>query len=159
MLESGSLGLPLWQHWGYFVGGCIFPAVVLFIYLPTLLSYTDYSARDTDYHMKWLLAGFFSLLFTLVMWSIVLLVKSTTFFHEYLALVIYAFALLIVETENFMVQERQQVRYFPVTRHYSNYLALFGLFSEMVQHNSIPFSEGVKWCVGFLRTMAFTVSS
>ncbi|ETW10133.1 hypothetical protein H310_00505 [Aphanomyces invadans] len=128
MLESGSLGLPLWQHWGYFVGGCIFPAVVLFIYLPTLLSYTDYSARDTDYHMKWLLAGFFSLLFTLVMWSIVLLVKKT---------------------ENFMVQERQQVRYFPVTRHYSNYLALFGLFSEMVQHNSIPFSEGVKWASGY----------
>ncbi|RHY51496.1 hypothetical protein DYB34_001403 [Aphanomyces astaci] len=121
MLESGSLGLPLWQHWGYFVGGCIFPAVVLYIYLPTLMAYTDYTPRQTDYHMKWFLAGFFSLLFALVMWSIVLLVKSTY----------------------------QMFRFFPVTRHYSNYLALFGLFSELVQHNSIPFSDGVKWATGY----------
>ncbi|KAF0719012.1 Aste57867_1332 [Aphanomyces stellatus] len=127
MLESGSLGLSLWQHWGYFIGGCIFPSVVLFVYLPSAKYASDLNSSDVNYRMKWFMGGFFSAIFALVMWSIVLLVQKT----------------------ELMVQERQEVRFFPIRRHYSNYLALFGLVSELVQRNSIPFSAGVKWAAGY----------
>ncbi|KAH9115965.1 hypothetical protein AeMF1_010035 [Aphanomyces euteiches] len=78
--------------------------------------------------MKWFLGVYFCVLFSLVMWSIVLLVKKT---------------------ENLVFQERQEVRFFPIKRHYSNYLAIYTLFSDLVQHNSIPFSDRVKWTAGY----------
>ena len=53
-------------------------------------------------------------------------------------------------TENLVFQERQEVRFFPFKRHYSNYLAIFTLFSDLVQHNSIPFSDRVKWYIDFI---------
>ncbi|OQR98493.1 hypothetical protein ACHHYP_08656 [Achlya hypogyna] len=124
MKESGSLGLRLWQHWSFFAVGWAVPSLLFHVVLPML----DASSSAVDYFMKWFMAGFFVLIYSLVVLSILQLIK---------------------QSENMMVQERQAVRFYPVVGFHGNYLALYGLFMELVQQNTIPFSNTVQWVSGF----------
>ncbi|KDO31474.1 hypothetical protein SPRG_04089 [Saprolegnia parasitica CBS 223.65] len=124
MKESGSLGLRFWQHWSFWAIGWVVPLLLFFVVLPQL----DAPADAVDYFMKWFMGGFFVVVYFLVLLSILQLIK---------------------QSENMMVQERQTVRFYPVLGYHGNYLAVYGLFMELVQQNTIPFSKTVKWVSGF----------
>ncbi|EQC27841.1 hypothetical protein SDRG_14423 [Saprolegnia diclina VS20] len=124
MKESGSLGLRFWQHWSFWAIGWIVPLLLFCVVLPQL----DAAADSVDYFMKWFMGGFFVVIYLLVVLSILQLIK---------------------QSENMMVQERQSVRFYPVLGYHGNYLAVYGLFMELVQQNTIPFSKTVKWVSGF----------
>ncbi|OQS04430.1 hypothetical protein THRCLA_03325 [Thraustotheca clavata] len=128
MKESGSLGLRLWQHWIFFVFSWLCPVLLFYVILPQIQLDSAQDPRTVDYYMKWVMGSFFLLIFVLVLLSIMQLIK---------------------QSENMMVQERQMVRFYPVLGFHGNYLALYSLFMELVQQNTIPFSNSVQWVSGF----------
>ena len=141
MPESGTLGLSIWQLPAYLICGVLISAFFAFI-LPKFLAYVF----ERNNVMAFVIFTYVSLIFLLCLVAIVKLAKSELVLSV-ICLWSCSFSHLFVENvlENFVVQERNRLRFFPIATYYQNFISLLMIFMEIVQLNSLSFDPSVKW--------------